>query len=115
MVIILASIQICSPLLFGSEHSACQLGTVAVFNPFPKPVNVRLGSVAQTGETGLHTGNYTTNDKLVSGQALHMTVRLSGETQRGRYGTYSWYRGDLYHCPNRDEGSPYSMSCGRLC
>ena len=42
MAIILASIQICNPLFFGFEHSACQLGTVAVFKPFPNPVDVRL-------------------------------------------------------------------------
>jgi len=52
MAIILASIQICSPLFFGFEHSACQLGTVAVFKPFPKPSNVHLSSMTQAGGTG---------------------------------------------------------------
>ena len=112
MAIILASMQICNPLFFGFEHSACQLGTVAVFKPFPKPVNARLGLVISTGDR-VHTSNNTTNDELVSGQVLHVTIRHPGETRRSRYKTYSWYGSDLYYCPNRNKGSPYKVSCGR--
>ena len=53
MAIILASMQMCSPLVFGFEHSACQLGTVAVFKPFPKPSNVCLRLMARA--EGYHT------------------------------------------------------------
>jgi len=74
MAIILASIQICSPLLFGLEHSACQLGTVAVFKPFPNPSDVCLRSIARQ-EGRVHTSDNTANDELVSGQVLYTTIR----------------------------------------
>ena len=42
MAVVLTSIQICDPLFFGFEYSACQLGTVMVLKPFQKPGNVLL-------------------------------------------------------------------------
>ena len=79
MAIILASIQICNPLFFGLEHSACQLGTVAVFKPFPNPSDVCLRSIARQGDR-VHTSDNTTNDELVSGQVLYAAIRYP-ETQ----------------------------------
>ena len=111
MAIILASTQICNPLFFGLEHSACQLGTVAVFKPFPNPSDVCLRSITRQGDR-VHTSDDTTNDELVSGQVLYATIRYL-ETQGRRHDTYSWHGSDLYYRPNHDKGSPYSMSCGR--
>ena len=109
MAIILASTQICSPLFFGFEHSACQLGTVAVFKPFPKPRNICLRSTTRQGDR-VHTGNNTANDELVSGQVLYATIRYLGETQGSRHDTYSWYRGDLYYRSDRNKKGPYDVS-----
>jgi len=114
MAIILASIQICSPLFVGLEHSACQLGTVAVFKPFPKPVKICLGPAARKGNR-VRTSDNAANDKLVSGQVLRGTIRYLGETRRSGCNTYSWYGSDLYYRPNRNEGSPYRVSCGCSC
>jgi len=104
MAIILASIQICNPLLFGLEHSACQLGTVAVFKPFPNPSDVCLRSISRQ-EDKVHTSDNTANDELVSGQVLYTTIRYP-KTQGRRHDAYPWHGSDLYYRPNRDKKGP---------
>ena len=111
MAIILASIQICNPLFFGLEHSACQLGTVAVFKPFPNPSDVCLRTIARQGDR-IRTSDNTSNDELVPGQVLYATIRYP-ETQGRRHDTYSWHGSNLYYRPNRDKKGPYIVSCGR--
>jgi len=110
MAIMLASIQICNPLFFGFEHSACQLGTVAVFKPFPKPGDTRLSSMVRTGIYGVHTGDNTADDELMSCQVLYVVIRYPGETRRGGHDTYPWHGGDLDYRPDRNKKSPYSVS-----
>ena len=72
MAIMLASMQICSPLFFAFEHSACQLGTVAVFKPFPKPSDVSPSLWDQGG--GANTSDDATDDELVPGQMLYAII-----------------------------------------
>ena len=108
MAIILASMQICNPLFFGFEHSACQLGTVAVFKPFPNPSNICLRSTTRQ-EDRVHTSDNTTNDELVSSQVLYITIRYLGETQGSKHDTYPRYGGDLYYRSYRNKKGPYNM------
>lgn len=76
MAIILASMQMCSPLFFGFEHPACQLGTVAVFKPFPKPGSTGSRSINVDRKAGKNTGDNATNDELMPRQVLYAVIRF---------------------------------------
>lgn len=79
MAIMLASMQIRSPPFFAFKHSACQLGTVAVCEPFPKPSDVSSNLKDQGG--GANNGDNATDDELVPRMLYAIFRGLKGTQQ----------------------------------